>query len=256
VPAADDALKKSTNIESLISSGNGTRATPFVLVPRKDIDAALAQLEVLREFGRSRQVFWRVMSSERVGAWVEALSAEVVEFSVEEVTTTQWKFYFDLSAAEGSPYSMHPPLVWTGPEKFALPYELGWMHFDGVKNNSSDSSVIDLSFAYGSPAAKATVYFYKRSPSTKTKQAELFDALSAISGDDVSDPWPQASIGPLLMKILITGENLTIVAIAELGPYFVKLRLTHFDDEKVREMMGRVIHDLSKIIQSAKGEVQ
>ncbi len=256
MPAADDALNRNPNIESIVRSGNGTRDSPFVIGPCNGNDAALAQLNVLREFGRSRRAFWRVTTLDPVGAGVEVIGAEVVEFSAEEVTTTQWRFYFDLSAVEGSPCSLHPLLVWTGPENFALPYELGWLHFNGFKNNSSDPAVVDLSFAYGGPAAKATVYLYSRSPSTKTKQAELYDALSAISGEGVSDPWPEASIGPFLTKFLITGQDLTIAAIAELGPFFVKLRLTHFDDVKIREMMGRVIHDLSRIIKSAKGGVQ
>ena len=58
-------------------------------------------------------------------------------------------------------------------------------------------------------------------------------------------------MGPFATKFLLSGRDLTVVAIAEYGPFFIKLRLTEFDDPKLRQIMAGTLQDLSSLVLAA-----
>jgi hypothetical protein len=57
---------------------------------------------------------------------------------------------------------------------------------------------------------------------------------------------------PFALQAFLSGEDMTIAGIAVLGPHFLKLRVTFFDDMKMRELMRETIHELAQFVQTSK----
>jgi len=234
-------------LASLIAGGTGTRVDPFRIRACNADLAADAQVWLLRDLGIARRWFWRTLrwdaASDRNG--LNSVLIETVEFTPDSAVTTQLRIFFDISAVEGNYIAPSPfAVVRECPPPLTLPVELAWLHFDGARNNLEESATTDISFFYSGPAARASVYLYEKSPRSRTRQDELKGVVSAIQSDQLSDPWPEADLGPFLTKFLLAGQDMTIAAVADLDPYFIKLRITHADEPKLRQMMGDVLRAL------------
>lgn len=253
-----DMLKRDHGLEVRVSGGSGTREAPFVLEACDAEEAALSQLRLLRGIGLgSGPWFWRMIDwqASPTDRSLQAVAIQTVHFSRTEIVRTDRTFYFDARAVTGDPHVLHPLSVWKGPAGApVLPYELGWLHFDGALDNSLQAHRFDHSIAYSGPGAKATVYVYDRPATASTREDELRLSAAAVMKPGVTDPWPEGPIGPFLAKFLLSGDDMTIIAIAECGPYFVKLRLTHFDEGPIRSMMADSVGALADAVTAAVGE--
>lgn len=76
--------------------------------------------------------------------------------------------------------------------------------------------------------------------------------VAEVKLPDLQDPWPQHQLGPFSTKVFLSGDDVTIVAVAVCGSFFVKLRLTHFDDPKVRSMMAFSFQALADVVTAAE----
>jgi len=130
---------------------------------------------------------------------------------------------------------------------------LGWLHFDEAVNNAPSAGTFDQTILYSGAGAKASVYVYVRSDADAggARDAELKRASEILLSPELEDPWPVIEIGPFAMKFFLSGDDITAVGVAVSGLYFVKVRLTYFDDPKMRELMGTTLNALAACVQNA-----
>jgi hypothetical protein len=64
-------------------------------------------------------------------------------------------------------------------------------------------------------------------------------------------PWPVQIAEPFALQAFLSGEAMTIAGLAVLERVFLKLRLTFFDDPKMRELMQETVQDVVRLAQTA-----
>ncbi|HOF42100.1 MAG TPA: hypothetical protein PLD73_18680 [Candidatus Hydrogenedentes bacterium] len=250
-------LKRDHGIDVRISAGIGRRDDPYVLDKCDVEEAALTMLQLLRGLGRGLDELWRIIewTPSGVDATTEVIRIEVVRFTETEIETTTRGVYFDTSAVSGAPHTLHPLISWQGSSGVpALPFELGWLHFDQVFNNAASDGLFDQTILFSGAGAKASVYVYTRSSGNggETRDAELERAAAVVLTAGLQDPWPVIEVGPFAVKCFLSRTDMTLVGVALCGPYFVKVRLTYFDDLKMREMMNASLMALGACVTCAR----
>jgi hypothetical protein len=190
-------------------------------------------------------------------AGVQAVRIEAVRFTDEEIITEKRALYFDITAVEGVPDAGVPVIEWSDVRTaFAAISQVGWLHFDKAIDNAVGKNSLDTSLFYSGAGAKATLYLYDPDPShaalspLEVRTRELTAACSQVqSGNPLAKaPWPTLISGPFALRHYLIGGDLSVVGIAYLGRHVVKLRLTHFDDLKMRELMNSTIHDFAALV--------
>ena len=78
----------------------------------------------------------------------------------------------------------------------------------------------------------------------------MCDEIRALQ-PNLEAPWPVEIAEPFALQAFLSGEDMTIAGIALLGRLFLKLRLTFFDDPKMRELMQETIQDVVRLAQAA-----
>jgi hypothetical protein len=120
--------------------------------------------------------------------------------------------------------------------------------------------VLDTSLQYSSIGGKATIYVYDASDRSlrelrpaerRAKELQAVCAQVRTYDPNAEAPWPVYTVEPVALQAFLSGENMTIAGIAVLGKVFLKLRLTFFDDFKMRELMRETVHDLVRLAQAA-----
>jgi hypothetical protein len=188
-------------------------------------EAALSQMRLLYGVGRGLGQFWRVVewSPTELGSASEVVRIECVEFTETQIVTETRGVYFDTRAVDGTPRARHPVVAWSAPDgPLILPYELGWLHFDRVFDNAAGAagSELDQTVMFGGPGAKASVYVYRRQDDGSQAAASAeFDRVvdSVMRVGDAEDPWGVFEVGPFSVKYLLSGPDMTVVALAVVG---------------------------------------
>lgn len=240
-----------------ISSGSGKKDDPFVLNGCSAHEAAQIKLNVLRDHARKNGLaFWRIngwKGQETVGG-IDALAVQHVSFTATQIERTQWSIYFDDGAVSGAPIDPRSLTAWEADDRqISLPYALGWLHFDRWCDNAPNEAAMDCTIMYSGPAAKAAVYVYDRDAEEKSAQDELEEVAAVAIQPGMSAPWPDAHLGPFLVRFIRAGENLSLIGITQCGPWSMKLRLTHFDGPAIRELMAESIAALAQAIPGDPG---
>lgn len=248
-----ELLKRDYGIKVLISSGHGRQDDPYVLDKCDAEEAALTQVQLLRGIGLGLDVLWRILEWTPcgIGATTEVIRIEAVHFTETKIETTTRGVYFDTSAVTGAPHTLHPLISWQGTMSApALPFELGWLHFDQILNNADSGGPCDQTILYSGAGAKASVYIYSRPAEGRgaTRESELERVAAVVLNPELQDPWPVIEVGAFAAKYFLSRADMTLVAVAVCGPYFVKLRLTYFDDRKMREMMNATLNALGACV--------
>ena len=254
-------LKADFGIEVLVQGGTGLADDPFVIEPCSATDATRTQLNLLRGLERGRGELWRLLEAQPVAPAVQRLRIETVLFTRDEIITEIRGYYFDVSQVDGVPDAGTPFIEWEDPRTtFSATYQIGWLHFDRTTPNNQGKDVLDTTLHYSSVAAKATIYVYdsadpftwERSPAEcRAEELEsVCDEIRAIQ-PDLEAPWPVQITEPFAFQAFLSGENMTIAGIAVLERLFLKLRLTFFDDPKMRELMQETIQDVVRLAQTA-----
>ncbi|MDD3936164.1 hypothetical protein [Rhodoferax sp.] len=251
-----ELLKRDFGIEVRISAGTGHRDDPFVVENCGAEDAALTQVQLLRGIARELGELWRIIEWKlcEVDSTTEVMRIHTTRFTPTQIETETRGIYFDTRLVVGAPCLLHPLTSWRGPPGSpVLPYELGWLHFNEAVNNAPFAETFDQTIFYSGDGAKASVYVYDRSASNAggTRDEELKHASALLLNPELRDPWPVIEMGPFAMKFFLLGNDMTAVGIAVCGPYFVKVRLTYFDDLKMRELMKFTLSELGTCVHSA-----
>jgi hypothetical protein len=254
-------LKRDFGIEVLVQGGTGLADDPFVIEPCSATDATRTQLNLLRGLERGRGELWRLLEAEPVAPAVQRLRINTVLFTPDEIINETRRYYFDISRVDGVPDAGTPLIEWEDPRTtFSATYQIGWLHFDRATLNNQSEDVLDTSLHYSSMGAKATIYIYdsadrlgrELSPAEcRAKELEnVCDEIRALQ-PNLDAPWPVQIAEPFAFQAFLSGEDMTIAGIALLGRLFLKLRLTFFDDPKMRELMQETIQDVVRLAQTA-----
>jgi hypothetical protein len=255
-----EMLAADFGIEVKIASGSGLRAHPYVIEACSAAEAVRTQLNLLRGLGRGRRELWRLLSVETpVGenAGLQAVRIEAVRFPDEEIVTEKRALYFDITAVEGVPDAAAPVVDWSDIRSaFAAVSQVGWLHFDWAIDNAAGRNALDTSLFYSGAGAKATIYVYDPDPSyaglspTEVRTRELTAVCSEVQlyNPGAEMPWPTLISGPFALQHFLIGDDLSVVGIALLGPHLLKLRLTYFDDLKMRELMNATLHEFAALV--------
>lgn len=256
-----EALKADFGIDVLIRGGSGRVVDPFVIEPCSSRDATRTQLNLLRGLERGRQELWRLLEAEavpEVASTMQKLRIETVAFTQEEIVSEVRSLYFDVSHVHGTPDASAPLIEWFDPRTaFCAPSQIGWLHFDRVIDNSQSDTVLDTSLLYSALGAKATIYIYGAASermegvsSTEIRERELQLVCNQVQAahPDAKTPWPVYFAEPFALRHFLIGDDMSIAGISMLGPHCLKLRLTYFDDLKMRELMIGTIQELAKLV--------
>jgi hypothetical protein len=255
-----DALKADFGIDVLVERGSGQRDDPFVIEPCSAVDATRTQLNLLRGLGSGRREMWRLLQAEtarEIAPLVQRLRIEAISFTPNEIISETRAYYFDISQVDGAPDAGTPLIEWTDPRTtFSAVSQIGWLHFDGAIDNSQDEDALDTSLLYSGLGAKATIYVYSsggRSPqklrAVERRAQELQSACNQVHASYTSaeTPWPVRLAEPFALQHFLIGENISVAGVAILGSHFLKLRLTYFDDPKMRELMCDTVRELARL---------
>jgi hypothetical protein len=254
-------LKRDFGIEVLVQGGTGLADDPFVIEPCSAMEATRTQLNLLRGLERGRGELWRLLQAEPVVPAVQRLRIKTVLFTRDEIINETRGYYFDVSQVDGVPDAGTPLTEWEHPRTtFSATHQIGWLHFDRATPNNQRKDVLDTSLHYSSQAAKATIYIYdsadrltlELSP-TECRAKELENVCDEIRAlqPNLEAPWPVQIAEPFAFQAFLSGEDMTIAGIAVLERLFLKLRLTFFDEPKMRELMQETIQDVVRLAQMA-----
>lgn len=251
-----ELFKRDQAVDVRVSEGNGRKDEPYIVESCAAEVAALTQLNLLRAIGRGLGELWRIVEWKpgEIGSATEVIRIQAVRYTPTEIETTTRGIYFDTRAVVGMPYLLHPLPCWSAPSGLpTLPYELGWLHFDGVTDNALSSHTFDQTVFYSGEGAKASIYVYSRAAAgaAGTRDGELERASAALFRSELQDPWPPFELGPFIFKFFLSASDVTAVGVGVSGAYFVKMRLTFFDDPKMRDLMSETIRALGACLENA-----
>ncbi len=250
-----DALKTDFGIEVLISKGIGAADDPFVIEPCSVLNAVRSQLNVLRGISRGRGELWRLLTAEDahdVGPSIQRLRIETVLFKPDEIVTETRGYYFDIGHVNGIPNANAPFIEWADSRtRFQASFQICWWHFDSLIDNKPDQAALDVTLQYSTIGAKAAIYIYGQSDQfLQTDIAREFLSVCdqvRVLYPNAETPWPETEIGPFKMQHFLIGEDLSVAGVGVLGSHYLKLRLTYFDDLKMRELMNASIRELCQL---------
>ena len=260
------ALKADFGIDVRVAGGTGQRADPFVIEACSAFHAVRTQLDLLRGLGKGRRELWRlfdVETSHDEESPRQIIRIDTVLFTDTDITTERRALFFDVGAVDGLPDAEGDISVWRDPRTILeLPSQVGWLHFDEAVDNAPGEDVLNASLLYSGAGAKATLYVYglsdyvrAASSPTEMRARELAAACSQIQqvNPTAEAPWPTLVNGPFVIQYFIIGDDVSVAGIALLGQHVVKLRLTYFDDPKMRELMNATVDEFGAILASHQG---
>lgn len=254
-----DALKADFGVDVLVNGGSGRCNDPFIILPCSAAEAVRTQLVLLRGLGRGRGELWRLVQAEPVAGFAPAqqrLRIETVAFTHNEIISETRTYYFDVSRVDGTPNAQARVTAWADPRtSFAAPAQIGWLHFDAVIDNGQDTSAFDVSLFYSGLGAKAAIYIYgfhdplQHVSSEERRANELQRVCNQVFGShpDAKMPWPIREVGPFTLQHFLIGKDLSVAGVAINGSHYLKLRLTYFDDPKMRELMSITVDELARV---------
>ncbi len=158
-------LKQEFEVDLPIAGGTGKKSSPIVITARTLENSVDTQMHLLRCIGKGRRVAWRVVSQAAADIAPKAVRVviETVGLTETEAITQQEGWYFILDALPaGYSHAVPAPSGFQDANSgLRLPYELGWLHYDGYTDYESQAPGMGCSAAYGSLGVKATVYVYR-----------------------------------------------------------------------------------------------
>jgi hypothetical protein len=162
-----DMLKRDFGLELKISGGHGlSRDDPIVVLNSNPLDASMTEMHVLRALGKEHSIIWRTLartSVENDRVSLEQITIEKIESIASEISIQRMNYFFDVSMAVARGKFLPTVIAFSDKgSMLGLPYELGWLHFDGVTDHEPAAAGLVQSIAYGAPGIKATVYVYDR----------------------------------------------------------------------------------------------
>lgn len=253
-----DTLKRDFGLELKISGGNGLSPDdPIIVLNSNPLEASMTEMHILRAKGKERSIIWRTLA--RTSIKSDQLSLEEIKIETIEATAsklTEKNYYFDVSMAVARGKVLPTVIVFSDESsKLGLPYEIGWLHFDGVTEYDA-STGLGQSIAYGAPGMKATVYVYDRLrtdiPSdidASIVRNELEAAVSELmEANPTAKPLGEANIKNLLIQTFDIDGEFGVVALGVFRGKFIKLRITCVRDPLAFEVLNQSIATFEDVI--------
>lgn len=242
-------LQESQGVSLNIDGGMGQKeADPIRLLDDEAVSASQTLFLTLRAIGRSRGVLWKTLSLDRISIQPECsiyrVRLEVVLVTPEEEIKTVESYYFKAryndheNAFLGMSMACDPRLP------FVVPYELGWIHFDQIRDFEIQENGLGLSLAYGAPGVKATLFQYNRAQidlsAPDVAKSEFLDAndqfLSANpSAVRIAD---RQSFSEIYLSWYSLNDDVCVVGVAIVRGYFLKVRITYVRDPVLDRVVG------------------
>jgi hypothetical protein len=256
-----ELLKRDFGLDLNISGGSGqSRDDPLVILDTSPLSASLTQMQVLRGIGKGRGILWRKLARtpfQDTLTAIEQVKIETKEVRTTEVITQVENYYFDISASaqKGQPL---PEAETTSPGCARnLPYELGWLHYDGSIDNEHQNPGLGQSIAYGAPGTKATIYLYNRQlrniPSSIDAELVIreFETAQRVLQElhPAAVPLAPAFISKVLhIRAYRVDGDVSLVALGVCRGKFVKVRLTHVDDPILYAVAGQFLSEFGSLL--------
>lgn len=247
-----------------ISGGTGQSVESAIVINSSHpSDALRNELLVLRGLGRGRGVYWRSISTSTIdedGRSILQRKIETKEFQKNEIITQTENYYFDrvntsiFECRETAQYCVNiDHMLGT-----SFPYEISWLHFSDWVDYEPREPGAGYSLSYAAPGFNADAFVYPMKDSSSTHVAELNKAVSGITlvrGEDaVEHCWDVVEKGDYSFFIFIPKKdpkNLSWLVIISSNGYFVKLRMTHFDDLAIRDIAKSFMQELIDTVRTA-----
>lgn len=257
-----DILLKSQGVALNIDGGMGQKeADPIQLLDDGAVSASHTLFLTLRAIGRSRGVLWKTISLDQISSkpeWsIYRVRLEVLLVTTEEEIKTVESYYFKAyySGHENALLSM--PMVCDPRLPFVVPYELGWIHFDQLRDLETQESGQGLSLAYGAPGIKATLFQYNRGQidlsATDVAKSEFLDAndqflTSNPSAVRIAD---RQSFSEICLSWYSLNDDVSVVGVAIVRGFYLKVRITYVRDQILDRVVGESLSALNAFISAS-----
>ena len=233
-------LRENFGIFVNISEGIGLRDDPFVVLDKNPIDALATELQVLRGVGMGRRAAWRV--SEKVSFCesariVDKLTLEIRWPGEDKAEVATVSYYFDISAS-GLSIEHSNFIAYKEPKsKLALPFSLGWLHFNNVSDHEAKQPGSGCGIGYGTYGVKCNLFVYDKcldrissSPTDLDIQYEFEYARRDISEyyASVKPICSPAVVANFIETKLLVDDELSYLGVGAIANKFVKYRITCF----------------------------
>lgn len=222
-----------------ISGGTGNSFDdPIIIEVESPHDASWIEMEVASCIYVRLGWHWRAVERTKLeegGKHIEKLSCEVKYIEGDQLVTETRNFYFDLSFVDMGEQEITPACGFnlganTG---MGLPYQLGWLHFDGLTNNEEAQAGMGVSAAYSAPTTQATVYVYNKgmadikSRNEGQLEAEFTSARNELLAVNVGAKQVAERLDDnLLFAAFEMGAAYSIITLSAVGNHFFKIRAT------------------------------
>lgn len=256
-----ELLKRDFGLDLHISGGLGQRSDdPIVILDTTPLSASLTQMQVLRGIGKGRGVLWRTLARtpfQDASTAIEQVKIETKEITNTEVISQVENYYFDVSASAQRGKSL--PLAETASRGCGrnLPYELGWLHYDGSIDNERQNPGLGHSIEYGAPGTKATIYVYDHALTNIPSSIEagvVVREFENAQGDLLKVHPTAVSVAPafssktLHIRPYKVDGNVSLVGLGVCRGKFVKVRLTHVDDPILHDVAKAFLSDMHSLL--------
>lgn len=257
-----DMLKRDFGLDIKIAGGNGqSRDDPIIILNSNQFDASMTEMHILRAIGKGRGILWRTVkriSLENNRVSTEQIKIETKEVTPSEIITQLENYYFDVSKAT-VPGKLLPKVITylDSRTKLGLPYELGWLHYDGMTDNEPTDAGLGQSIYYGAPGIKATIYVYDKDiieiPSDIDSSVVRNEFEVAVSDFMEINPVASSFSGlskskTLLLQSFKIDDDIGVVALGVFRGKFIKLRITYVHDPILVDIVNQSITDFQNVI--------
>lgn len=231
-------------------------ADPIQLLDDGAVSASQTLFFTLRAIGRSRGVLWKTLSLERISIQPECsiyrVRLEVVLVTPKEEIKTVESYYFKASYSDHENAFLGMSMVCDPRLPFVVPYELGWIHFDQIRDFEIQESGLGLSLAYGAPGIKVTLYQYNRGQinlaDPDVVKSELLEATSEFlcANPNAVRITDRQSFSEIPLSWYSINNDVSVVGVSIVRGNFLKVRITYVCDP----ILDRVVADSLAAINS------
>lgn len=257
-------LKRDFNLELNIADGFGqTRDDPITILDSNTTDASMTKMQVLKGLGMGRGILWRSIATNHFynnQISVEQIQIETKEITESEIITQEENYYFNVSKTNMHGKSLPEIIVFSDSlANIYLPYEIGWLHFNEVRNHEPESAGSGKSILYNALGIKATIYVYDNLRSDIPASIDSADVRkefeSAVSTLMRTHPATEKLGGiskskSFLLQVFEVNREFSIVGLGVFRGKFIKLRITHVKDSLLIDVSNQFISAVESTLKS------
>jgi len=257
-----ELLMRDFGYDLKISGGYGkSRDDPIILADSNLVLASLTEMTVIRALGKGRQILWRSIAKNPInhdGMLLEQLKIETKEITDDEIITQRENYYFNIDKSKTDDGVLPPAIVYIDSESgVIIPYEIGWLHYDGTIDNEPKMPGLGKSIGYGAPGMKLTIYVYdkQRVDMPTDIENDVVKEEYQIAVSDLVGASPNAiplydisKTSEMFYQAFEADDNISIVALGVAGGNFLKLRLTYIKEPVLIELANDTLAGFHQVL--------